>query len=345
VILLSTLVLSLLAQQNTIKQGTVERIKVHGKALEGNLSGDSPDRDVTVYLPASYKTSRNQRYPVIYMLHGFTDSDDKWMGLTKHWINLPQILDKALAANPKKEVIVVMPNAFTAFHGSMYSTSVTTGDWETYIAKELVSYVDSHYRTLPQVESRGLAGHSMGGYGAARIGMRHPEIFSSIYLLSPCCMMPNLGAPPNRTGPSRAEAVQSLAEVEKADFGTKAQLASAAAWSPNPKNPPLFLDLPTKNGEPQPAVTARWSANAPLAMVDQYIPNLKRLKAIAFDAGHEDRSIAASIKVLNEKLTAYGVQHVYESYEGNHVNKIGERIETKMMPFFSEHLMYERARK
>jgi S-formylglutathione hydrolase len=321
-------------------QSTVERIKVHGKGLEGNLSGDSPDRDVTVYLPASYKTARNQRYPVIYMLHGFTDSDDKWMGLKQHWINLPQILDKA-----KLEMIVVMPNAFTAFHGSMYSTSVTTGDWEGFIANELVAYVDSHYRTLAQSESRGLAGHSMGGYGAARIGMRHPEVFSSIYLLSPCCMMPNLNAPSNRTGPSRAEAVQTLADVEKADFGTKAQLASAAAWSPNPKNPPLFLDLPTKDGEPQPAVTARWAANAPLAMVDQYIPNLKRLKAIAFDAGTQDRSIAASIKVLDEKLVAYGVAHLYEAYEGNHTNKVGERIEMKMIPFFSTNLSARRVRR
>ena len=52
------------------KKGTVERIKVHGKSLEVNLEGDSPDRDVFVYLPPSYATNRNQRYPVVYLLHG-----------------------------------------------------------------------------------------------------------------------------------------------------------------------------------------------------------------------------------------------------------------------------------
>ena len=69
------------------KQGTVERIKVQGKSLEGNLDGDSPDRDVSVYLPPSYKTEKGRRYPVVYMLHGFTDDDAKWFGMVKHWIN------------------------------------------------------------------------------------------------------------------------------------------------------------------------------------------------------------------------------------------------------------------
>ena len=77
--------------------GAVERIKVHSRSLEGNLESDSPDRDVSIYLPPSYKSDQARRYPVVYMLHGFTDSDDKWFGLTKHWINLPQVLDKAFS--------------------------------------------------------------------------------------------------------------------------------------------------------------------------------------------------------------------------------------------------------
>ena len=79
-------------------KGQVLRIKVHGVGLEGNLSGDSPDRDVTVYLPPSYQKSPKRRYPVVYLLHGFTDSDEKWMGFKKHFINVPEAADKALAA-------------------------------------------------------------------------------------------------------------------------------------------------------------------------------------------------------------------------------------------------------
>jgi len=166
-------------------KGTVERVKVHGKSLEGNLEGDNPDRDVAVYLPPTYNKDTKRRYPVLYLLHGFTDSAAKWFGFEKHWISFPAVMDEALAQGATKELIVVMPDAYTRFKGSMYSNSVTTGDWEDYVSHELVAYVDAHYRTIASAASRGLAGHSMGGYGAMRIGMKHQEVFSSIYLLSP----------------------------------------------------------------------------------------------------------------------------------------------------------------
>jgi S-formylglutathione hydrolase len=284
-----------LAQTAPPPHGSIERIKVHGKSLEGNLEGDSPDRDVSIYLPPSYKTAANRRYPVVYMLHGYTDSDERWFGLIKHFIDLPASIDKSIS-NGAREMIVVMPNAYTRYAGSMYSNSVVTGDWETYVAKELVSYIDGHYRTIANVASRGLAGHSMGGYGTVRIGMKYPDVFSSIYALSPCCMVPNMNPAP---GPSKAEAIRTIDDFNKADFGTKAQFASAAVWSPNPKNPPFYFDLPTKNGEIQSLVLAKWAANAPLAMVDQYMGNLKRLHAIAFDAGDKDTSIAETIKTLD----------------------------------------------
>jgi S-formylglutathione hydrolase FrmB len=322
--------------------GTVERVVVHGKGLEGNLEGDSPDRDVAVYLPPSYNAARKQRYPVVYMLHGFTDDVDHWWGVKPHFVNLPAVIDQALAGGKTQEMIVVMPNAYTRYQGSMYSTSATTGDWENFVASELVAYVDSHYRTIPGAASRGLSGHSMGGYGAIRIGMKHPEVFSSVYLLSPCCMAARMQ--PGGLGMAQAEAIRNPAEVDKANFMTKATLASAAAWSPNPKNPPLYFDLPSRNGEFQPAIAAKWAANAPLAILDQYIPNLKRLHAIAFDAGAQDAGIAATIKVLDSILNAYEIRHTFEIYEGTHLNRIAERIETRTLPFFSSNLSFSRTR-
>ncbi|WP_321476941.1 alpha/beta fold hydrolase [uncultured Paludibaculum sp.] len=346
IVFLAILPVSLLFGQtdHAALKGSVQRIKVHGVGLEKNLEGDSPDRDVSIYLPPSYAKQTKRRYPVLYMLHGFTDSDELWFGFRKHWISLPAIVDPAMASGAAKEMIIVMPNAFTAYQGSMYSTSVTTGDWEGYVSRELVAYVDQHYRTLPRAESRGLAGHSMGGYGAMRIGMKHPEVFSSVYLLSPCCMSTRFSSRPQGT-PAPAEAIRSTAEVEKADFGTKAMLASAAAWSPNPANPPLYLDLPTKGGEPQPEVLSRWAANAPLSMLDQYVPNIRRLHALAFDAGDEDRMIAGTNVVLDRMLSAYGIAHTYEVYKGNHINHIADRIEKKVLPFFSTNLVFAATKK
>ncbi len=333
--------LSLCAQSPGPLKGAAERIKVHGQSLEGNLSQDPATREVSIYLPPSYKSDTSRRYPVLYMLHGYTDSDEQWFGFTKHWINLSQILDKAMTGGGSREMIVVMPNAFTRFQGSFYSSSVTTGDWETYVAKELVEYVDRHYRTIANRDSRGLAGHSMGGYGTMRIGMKNPEVFSSIYLLSPCCMGPRTGGLDSQERMAKIEAIQTMEEFEKADFGARATFAGAAAWTPNPTNPPFYLDLPVKDGEPQPKVIARLTANAPLAMIDSYIANLKKLKAIAFDAGDEDRSIAASIRELDEILNTYGMEHFFEIYKGDHVNRIAERIDAKVLPFFSKNLAFE----
>jgi enterochelin esterase-like enzyme len=227
----------------------------------------------------------------------------------------------------------------------MYSNSVTTGNWEDFVAKELVSYIDNHYRTIAKAEGRGLAGHSMGGYGTMRVGKKHPEIFSSIYMLSPCCLAPDFMNPTDTQRIAKMEAIKTVADFEKADFGTKASFASAAAWSPDPTNPPLFLELPVKNGQLQPRVQAKWIANRPLANLDQYITNLKKLKAIAFDAGTKDEAIAASIKTLNKELDKYNIEHDFEIYDGDHLNRIKERIEQKMLQFFSTNLSFSPGKK
>jgi S-formylglutathione hydrolase len=320
---------------------TVQRITVHGKGLEGNLEGDSPDRDVAVYLPKSYTTERARRYPVLYLLHGFTDNVDNWWGVKEHFISVPAVIEKALASGGMREMIVVMPNAFTRYEGSMYSNSVTTGNWERFLSSELVEAIDGRYRTIAAAKSRGLAGHSMGGYGAARIGMKHPEVFSSIYLLSPCCMA---ASQPDERATKTVEEMHGPEDVAKADFGTKAMMAKAAAWSANAKKPPFFFDLPWKNGELQADVVAKWKENAPLEMMDQYIANWKQLRAIAFDAGAQDAGIAATVKTLDEKLKALGIAHTFEIYEGTHTSRIAERVETKTLPFFSKELSFEALR-
>ncbi len=317
----------------------VEHIKVHGKSLEGNLEGDSADPDVAIYLPPSYTADTSRRYPVVYLLHGYGGRDDTFNG---RLATLPDSADKLAASGAAKEMIVVMPNAYTLHKGSMYSNSITTGDWEGYVAVDLIAYMDSHYRTIPNRLSRGLGGHSMGGYGALRIGMKHPEVFSSLYLMSSCCLNaslnPRVEQMTTAAGVTTREAAE--AEAKKPGFGISVTLAEAAAWSPNPNNPPLYYDLPVKDGKPQPDVIAKWAANAPLAMVGQYIPNLKMFKAIGMEVGTKDNLMATN-KQLEEMLTAFGVKHTYETYDGDHTNKVFERVENNTLPFFSNNLSFD----
>jgi enterochelin esterase-like enzyme len=322
------------------QKGAVERIKVRGMALEGNLSGDAPMREVTVYLPPGYSGEPNRRYPVLYMLHGYTDSDSQWMGLEKHWINLAEVIDKALAGGETREMIVVMPNAYTRFQGSMYSNSVTTGNWESFVADELVAYIDSHYRTIRQTASRGLAGHSMGGYGALRIGMKNPNVFSSLYLLNPCCLAPRRGGSGPAESTAQVEAVRSMEDFNKASFGVKATFASAAAWAPNPNNPPDYMDLPVVDGERQAHVDALFQANSPLVMVPQYIGYLRKYEAIAGDVGLGDGLASTNVELAG-MLDAFGVAYRFETYDGNHTNRVAERFEDIVLPFFSDLLEFE----
>jgi enterochelin esterase-like enzyme len=314
----------------------VERIKIHGTALEGNLEGDAVDRDVLVFLPPSYAREKSRRYPVVYALHGYSIGAEQW----SKEIHVPQTIEGAFAQGTK-EVIVVLPDSKTIHNGSMYSSSVTTGDFEEFIAHDVVAYIDAHYRTIPKRESRGLVGHSMGGYGATRIGMKHSDVFGSLYIMSPCCLSPR------QAGPANPELEKTLAEVKtpedsaKLTFGARAQLASAAAWSPNPKNPPLYLDLPVKDGKPQPDVLAKWTANAPLALIDQYIGNLRQYRAISMDVGDKD-GLRNDTSKLHDAMDKYGIANSFELYQGTHTSTVAVRFQNFVMPFFSKNLCFGR---
>ena len=314
------------------KPAAVEHIKIHGAGLEGNLEGNAAERDVLVFLPPSYASQKNRRYPVVYALHGYSIGAEQW----SKEIHVPQTIEGAFAQGAK-DMIVVLPDSKTVHNGSMYSSSVTTGDFEQFIARDVVAYIDAHYRTIPKRTSRGLVGHSMGGYGASRIGMKHADVFGSLYIMSPCCLAPRQAGPANPESEKALEAVKTAADSAKLPFGLRAQLASAAAWSPNPKNPPLYLDLPTKNGQVQPEVIAKWAANAPLAFVDQYIGNLKQYRGIAIDVGDQDGLRTGAAK-LHEILDSYGVANTFEIYPGTHTSAVAVRFQNYVMPFFSKNL-------
>jgi enterochelin esterase-like enzyme len=315
----------------------VEHLKVHGAALEGNLEGNATDRDVLVFLPPSYATSKSRRYPVVYALHGYSIGAEQW----SKEIHVPQTIEGAFAQGAG-EMIVVLPDSKTVHNGSMYSSSVTTGDFERFVAQDLVAFVDAHYRTLADRASRGLVGHSMGGYGATRIGMKHADVFGSLYVMSPCCLAPRGTGPANAEVEKALEAVKTPADSAGLPFFARARLASAAAWSPNPRNPPLFLDLPTKEGVPQPDVLAKWAANAPLAFVDQYVGDLRRYRAIAIDVGDQD-GLRADTARLHEALDTYGIAHGFEIYAGTHTSKVADRFQNHVLPFFARTLCFEGA--
>jgi enterochelin esterase-like enzyme len=323
-----------MAQQNitapppTVPAGiTVESVMVHGASLEGNLEGNAADREAMVVLPPSYGKEPNRHYPVVYYLHGFAIDGRNFYNFMK----VPEAVDHN--AGRGTEFIVVVPDSLTRLGGSMYSSSVTTGDFETFVAHDLVAYIDAHYRTIPTREGRGLAGHSMGGYGTWKIAMDHPGVFAAVWAQSACCVSPR-----RETVESAAKlAALPLADGIKADFGTRAALSSMVAWSPNPQNAPYYADFPIKDGALDETVLAKWANNSPLAMVASRIPALRSYDAIGADVGNKD-GLVTDDTLIHEELLRFGIEHDWAVYDGNHVDHIAQRFDEVVLPFMAKHL-------
>jgi S-formylglutathione hydrolase FrmB len=338
-----------------LRLGTLENIQVHAVAMENNKLGDPADQPVAVYLPPSYKTSTAERYPSLYLLHGFDSNIRSWTSHGYGDMSLQGTMDALIAAGAVREMIVVVPNGRNAYLGSFYANSSVTGGWEDFILRDLVSYVDSHYRTVGRAAGRGIAGHSMGGYAAIMLGMKHPEVFSAVYAMSPCC----LGMEADLTSINPAwHAALAAKNKNKDQFGSDPQtleqfwvdalLALAAALSPNPDQGPLFVDLPYRdqNGrlvQDEPAWT-EWHAKMPLEIVSNYATNLLKLRGLFIDYGMEDdfSHIPVTARLFSEKLARLGVPHILASYRGDHADHIRERLESSVLPFFSHVLTREK---
>jgi len=341
------------APQETATGKIIEET-VHSVALEANLLADSPDRRVTIYLPAGYENSTS-RYPVVYLLHGYPDTDQAWTRGVDYKPAIPAIMNRAIAAGKIRAMIIVMPNSLNKLGGAFYTNSVTTGNWEDFVTRDLVSYIDNKYRTLAKPAGRGILGHSMGGYGAIKLAMKHPDIYSAVYALSACCMEQgedplSLGTAWDKTlgFKSMDDVAAALKFIHDCDwqksecsatYDSLYSLAVSAAWSPNPHRPPFFSNFPVERRDGKlviiESVQASWRANDPIAMVRQYRSNLSKLRAIFLDIGKQDTDNLTGVRDLDRALTGNGIRHEYEEYEGKHGNKVPERIETKALPFFS----------
>ncbi|WP_231958845.1 alpha/beta hydrolase [Altererythrobacter sp. B11] len=302
---------------------------LHSPAMEGNLEGNSADRGAYVVTPPGYDEHPDKRYPVVYFLHGYWATPQMYQEGMK--------FDAAVqaAAEAGNELIMVIPDGSSRLKGGFYSSSPTVGDYERFVARDLVQWVDASYRTLPERASRGLAGHSMGGYGTIRLAMKYPDTFSSIYMMSACCL------DPMQMTPEIARRIEGMGEddIAKAQFGDLAPVSTLATWSPDPSDDGI-LHVYTglkEDGTIDTLVNQRLAANAPIVLVPQYLPALKALDAFAMDIGDKDFLIEGN-RLFRQELDRFGVNYEFELYEGDHGNRIADRIREEVLPFFGKHL-------
>lgn len=342
-VLLAFLTTPVVLSQN----GRLVRETLHSRSLEKTVTGESADRNVAVYLPPSYDQKVSERYPVIYLLHGIGDTEEEW---TNNWSGnkegygtIPDLMDKGISEGRFGEMIVVMPDERTKAFGSFYVNSIVTGNWEDFTAKDLVNYIDKKYRTIPEAKSRGIAGHSMGGYGAITLGMKHPGVFSVVYGLNPAVIGWSKDLTIENPAFRNVLTGKSVDELLQKGIYSVAVVTLAQALSPNPNRPPFFADFPFADagGKLQPAEPAfsLWQENFPVNMVKKYRTNLAKLRGLRFDSGYEDEYlfIPQNCRALSAELTGNGIEHIFEEYNGDHRNRLHGRtgrIYTEVLPYF-----------
>jgi S-formylglutathione hydrolase len=331
-------------------KGRVLELTIPAPSLKGNLLNDPVQQPIVVYLPPSYDTTTSKRFATLYLLHGFTADQKAWTGGGYQGLSLGPFMDEMIKSGRSRELIVVAPNGKNTYGGAFYMNSAVNGNWEDYILRDVIGYVDANYRTLARAESRGVAGHSMGGFGAITLGMKHPEVFSAVYALSPCCLaFEGEFGPENPAWPAtfKLTSMDQLAAPPKsfADFFVRAIVALSSAFSPNPNRPPFYVDFPfqERDGklEKNDAIYAKWVANFPVNMVEANKQNLRKLRGIYFDVGEKEQfpHIPIGVRQLSKALGERNIPHSFEVYaDGDHGSLIRQRMETRVLEFFSERL-------
>ncbi len=319
--------------------------ELRSEKFAGNKIGTSAVRKMAVYLPAGYNGAAT-RYPVIYFLPNpfgsyRADFDQR---------DAQGLFDRAIVAGVIGKFILVSVDMTTPLGCSWYVNSPVTGNWEDFMVQDLVPYIDANFRTLPSRDSRGIAGDFMGGYGAIRFGMKHPDVFGSVYALHPVGTGSGVQVMYSRPNWELLANAKSLDDLKKDGFS---QLFTAIfqAHLPDPDKPPLFIDLQAhKEGDQfvvDPKVTERLRNNFLLeSMIPQYAENLKSLRGFKFDWSRSDTNYdhVYSNQAFTHKLNEFGIAHEAEEYNGAWGGNWGEdgRVYTDVLPFFARHLVFEK---
>ena len=313
------------------QDGKLEWSQITSPSLEGNLIGDSAKRSFAIYLPPSYETSE-KRYPVIYLLPGYG-------GSPAGYTNIKPTIDSMIKNGNIGEMMVVFVDGSNRFGGSFYRSSETIGDYEGYITKDLVNHIDSNYRTIAHRDSRGITGHSMGGYGCMHLALIYPNVFSAV--VAQGGLYKNDSDYIRNLEMATAADTKDWGEFNQLFWMTQAAYALTAALAPNPNNPPFYLDKAFKmvDGKAQ-VVPEVWDSFIKNDIVDselsRYLEQPVRLNGIMFAHGSSDGIVPVSqAQALDKAMTELGIEHVYDEHGGGH-----EFTASKSLQFLSDHLSF-----
>jgi len=302
-------------------------------ALADNLLGDPAERTMYILLPPNYETSE-KRYPVVYVMPGGN-------GLPTHFTMGFTYATQALLRNDKiKEMILVFPDGTSRLGGGLFVSSPAIGDYETYFIRDVIDFVDTHYRTLPTRDSRGLSGCSRGGGASMRFGLKYPDLFSVVAAAG--------GEWDNspEVWPTDVERMKRMKEMPREisdlDDVTNWWVQMAAAAAPDLDNPPFYAEMPFRivdgHGEFVPEVVAKIIELDSAQEARRYLQQPVRLRGIRIQHGKYDATNAPSIQRFKQLLDELGIEHEYAEVSSGHC---GGDWEAASLKYLSERLVFE----
>lgn len=364
-LVLSIITLGLIQWAIASPTGKIEKLTINAPSLQNNIIGESTQQPVWVYLPPSYNESNEKRYPVVYLLIGYTGILDLWeWGISNYKVK--ESMDRLITTGKLKEMIVVMPNGYNKFLGSFYANSMVTGNWEDFITKDVTNYITQHFRTINSPNARAIAGHSMGGYGALNLAMKNPNIFSIGYGINPGLF--------DKVGMMNA-LFNDQATINSI-INTQEKFANLSAKDAHSQ----YLDYINKLNEEQlfmyaygTTFAADTTVNAPYMKfpykrvngiiktdttnlnlwftgygdlenkIVTYHDSLLKLKGYYIDYGTNDQNtwIPKGCLHYSTLLKKYNIPHYRFSHNGDHINNIKQRIESFLMPYCDSLLSFD----
>jgi S-formylglutathione hydrolase FrmB len=313
--------------------GRFEELEIQSELLRDNPLGDPHVRPLWVYLPPAYDAEPERRFPAVYLIQGMTGQLDMWRNRAPFRPNAPELIDRLFAAEGCPPALVVFVDAWTSYGGSQFIDSPGTGRYGEYLCEEVVSFVDSRYRTLPEAAHRGLTGKSSGGYGAMVVPMLRPDVFGGLGThsgdaLFELCYLPEFRETVRALRDEYDGSYERFWEdfrsrpalTKKSDIVLVNTYAMAACYSANEDG---SVDLPfdTTTGMLRDDGWQRWLAWDPVRMARRHADALRSLRAIYIDAGtHDEWYLDLGAEAFRHELEELGITDVFfELFDAGHM--------------------------
>jgi hypothetical protein len=308
-------------------RGTIHRLTLDSAVLKGNLLGDPADRIIDVYVPAGQD---GKGLPLLVDLVGFTAGGPVHTNWKNFAENLPERLDRLIGTGAMGPCVVAFPDCFTKLGGNQYVNSAATGNWDDFLLREAVPFVERQFGCGGRGR-RGVFGKSSGGYGAMVHALLHPDFWSAAAVHSGDMGFPLMYGhefvPVLRALAKNGHDIGkwiddfwSAQKTKDSDVHIIMMLAQAASFDPDPAaRYGVRLPVTSDTCEFIEERWANWLKWDPLTMVEAHGAGLRALKGLYIDCGDIDQyNLVYGARRMHRALDRLGVAHVYQEFPDNH---------------------------